>query len=360
MPAEPAIIRVLVVDDSATMRALIVRALQTDPGLVVVGQASCSHEAQAAIKALNPNVVTLDIEMPEMNGLDFLERLMRLRPLPVVMVSNLTRSGAVATLRALELGAVDCVAKPIPGAPSSDDAGFARLAEIVRAAATARLRPLRHAAPPRAPAGFSPGNHVLAIGASTGGVEALLAILSAFPPNCPPTVITQHMPAAFTLPFAERLDRSCNASVGLAVDGAPLAMGKVYLAPGGFTHLEVSGPAHGPWRCRLSDSGPVNGHRPSVDVLFRSVAKAANGRAVGVILTGMGRDGAHGLMAMRQAGARTLGQDEASSVIYGMPRAAFESGGVQRQVTLHAMSAAILAACAAPAMPAELAIAANR
>ena len=182
-----------------------------------------------------------------------------------------------------------------------------------------------------------------------------MAILSPFPSNCPPTVITQHMPAAFTPSFAERLDQSCAARVGLAADGAPLAPGKVYLAPGGFTHLEVTGPACGPWSCRLSDFGPVNGHRPSVDVLFRSVAKAASGHGVGVILTGMGRDGAHGLMAMRRAGARTLGQDEASSVIYGMPRAAFETGGVQRQVRLHAMSAAILAACAASPAMAKLA-----
>ena len=261
--------------------------------------------------------------------------------MPVVMVSTLTSRGADATLRALELGAVDCVAKP----RFEDRSGFDRLAEIVRTAASARLRPLSNTPPPAVQQDFVSNEHVLAIGASTGGVEALLAILSAFPANCPPTVITQHMPATFTPSFAQRLNRSCAATVTEATDGARLAPGQVYLAPGGLTHLEVAGTPSGPWRCRLSTAAAVNGHRPSVDVLFHSVATTARARSVGVILTGMGKDGARGLLAMREAGARTIGQDEHSSVVYGMPKAAFEIGGVGRQVSLHGAAAAMLAAC---------------
>ena len=333
-------IRVLIVDDSATMRAVIARALSVDPGLVVVGEAADPIQARAAIKDLNPDVITLDVEMPQMNGLDFLERLMRLRPMPVVMVSTLTVHGAEATLRALELGAVDCVAKPQMG----DHAGFDRIASIVRGAAGARPRPLRNTTPVPASKSYMPGDRILAIGASTGGVEALLAILSSFPANCPPTVITQHMPATFTASFARRLDRSCAAHVAEATDGAPLAIGQIYLAPGGPAHLEVAGHA-GSWRCRLRHRDVVNGHRPSVDVLFTSVAEAAHARAVGMILTGMGRDGASGLLAMRQAGARTLGQDEATCVVYGMPKSAFELGAVESQVGLQNAAAAMLAAC---------------
>ncbi len=334
-------ITVLVVDDSATMRGVICRLLQRAGDIAVIGQVSDPIEARQAIKDLNPDVVTLDVEMPGMNGLDFLERLMRLRPMPVVMISSLTSAGADATLRALELGAVECVAKPRRG----ETEAFDRLPEIVRAAKTARLRPLRRMAPPVPAVGFSPANRVLAIGASTGGVEALIAILSSFPANCPPTVITQHLPAAFTPSFAKRLDRSCAATVREAEDGAPLSGGQIYLAPGGVAHLEVAGPVGGPWQCRLSAEGAVNNHRPSVDVLFTSVAATAGPRSVGVILTGMGRDGARGLLAMREAGARTIGQDEASSVIYGMPKAAYDIGAVQSQVPLQAAAAAMLAAC---------------
>ena len=334
-------IRVLVVDDSATMRAIIVDALTRDSGIQVVGEAADPVQARAAIKELNPDVLTLDVEMPHMNGLDFLERIMRLRPMPVVMVSTLTSRGAEATLRALELGAFDCVAKP----HSVDREGFDRLVPMVRAAAAARVRPAAASVSRPSPVitGFRPDGRLLAIGSSTGGVEALLTILSKFPPNCPPTVITQHMPATFTASFAQRLNRSCAASVCEASEGAPLAPGRIYLAPGGDTHLEVTG--HGPWRCRLNTDEKVNGHRPSVDVLFMSVAKAAGARALGVILTGMGRDGARGLLAMRQAGARTLGQDEASSVVYGMPRVAFEQQAVMKQVSLGAMANEMLEAC---------------
>ncbi len=332
-------IRVVVVDDSATMRALIVRSLTSDTGIEVVGEAGDPLEAREAIKRLNPDVLTLDIEMPQMNGLDFLDKIMRLRPMPVVMVSTQTSRGAESSLRALELGAFDCVAKP----HAADRTGFGQtITAVVRAASQARIRPGR-VAPGRPATGFRPDGRLLAIGSSTGGVEALVAILSEFPANCPPTVITQHMPATFTASFARRLDRGCAATVTEAVDGAPLSPGHVYLAPGGERHLQISG--GGTWRCRLRADGPVNGHRPSVDVLFESVASVAGSRALGVILTGMGRDGAQGLLSMRSAGARTLGQDEASSIVYGMPKVAQDLHAVERQVPLAGMAAAILAGC---------------
>jgi two-component system chemotaxis response regulator CheB len=276
--------------------------------------------------------------MPNMNGIDFLEKIMRLRPMPVVMVSTLTVRGAEATMEALELGAIDCVAKPSTGGLE----GFQDLPFKVKAAAKAKVRPLKPVSEKPAPVEHTPDDRVIAIGSSTGGVEALIAILSRFPANCPPTVITQHMPATFTKSFSERLDRLCAPKVAEAHDGALLENGRVYIAPGGEHHLEIGGASQ--LRCRLSEGAAVNGHRPSVDVLFRSVAKAAGRRAVGAILTGMGRDGAEGLLAMRRTGARTLGQDEASSVVYGMPKAAFELGAVERQAPLDRLAAELLKA----------------
>lgn len=335
-------VRVLIVDDSATMRSLISAVLRRDPEISVVGTAADPLEARAAIKELNPDVITLDVEMPNMNGLEFLEKIMRLRPMPVVMVSTLTQAGTDVTLAALEVGAVDAVAKPAPGVPAQE--AFADLADKVKVAARSRVRPLETRETRAVDGAYrADANHVLAIGASTGGVEALLNILTAFPANCPATVVTQHMPATFTKSFAARLDKASGATVTQAVDGAPLMPGHVYIAPGGERHLEVSG-----GRCRLVAGDTVNGHRPSVDVLFHSVARL--GRPMtGVILTGMGKDGAKGLLAMRQAGARTLGQDEASSVVYGMPRAAFELGAVERQLSLPRLAPAILDLCAAGA-----------
>ena len=331
-------VRVVVVDDSPTMRGLIGALLRRDPEIDVVGFAGDPHEARQAIKDLNPDVITLDIEMPNMNGLDFLERIMRLRPMPVVMVSTLTQAGAEATLKALELGAVDCIGKPSNTIEARS--GLVELADKVKAAAKARVRPSSMPAPRTATA-FSGSNDVIAIGASTGGVEALLNVISHFPANCPPTVITQHMPATFTKSFAARLDRATAASVSEAVDGAPLQPGFIYLAPGGEAHLEVvkSGPG---LKCRLREGEPVSGHRPSVDVLFASVAAACGPAAVGAILTGMGRDGAASLKTMRNAGARTVGQSEESCVVYGMPRVAHEMGGVEHQVTLDKIGPMIL------------------
>jgi two-component system chemotaxis response regulator CheB len=250
-------IRVLVVDDSATMRSLITAALTRDPEIEVVGAAGDPFEARGMIKALNPDVVTLDIEMPNMNGIEFLEKIMRLRPMPVVMVSSLTQAGAEMTLRALELGAVDCVGKPTNATGTAE--ALAEVAEKVRAAARASVRTKADAVPATARRlNYVPSGDVVAIGSSTGGVEALLSILSQFPETCPPTVITQHMPATFTASFAARLDRSSGAKVQEAVDGALLEPGKVYVAPGGATHLEVVRSAG--LRCRLVQGDPVSGH----------------------------------------------------------------------------------------------------
>lgn len=346
-------VRVLVVDDSATMRGLISAALTRDPGIAVVGQAADPLQARDAIKALDPDVMTLDVEMPKMDGLEFLDKVMRLRPFPVVMVSSLTARGAGATIRAMELGAVDCIGKPSIESPNSFDDLPAR----VKAAATARFRKRPDERPPVAAAGSSagagvakratpagnyrPDGKLVAIGASTGGVEALIAVLTGYPANCSPTVITLHMPTPFTKSFARRLDGLTGAQVTEAEDGAPLETGRVYLAPGSLTHLEVSNSGH--MRCRLQHEDLVNGHRPSVDVLFNSVARSCGHRAVGVILTGMGRDGASGLLAMRRAGARTIGQNEATSVVYGMPKVAFDSGAVEKQLSVGDIGAEILA-----------------
>ena len=337
-------VRVLVVDDSATMRILISNQLRQDPDIEVVGSAGDPYEAREAIKQLDPDVITLDVEMPRMNGLDFLEKIMRLRPMPVVMVSTITQEGADATLKALELGAVECIGKPTDISAE----GFAGLADKVKAASQARITPLGDRRASAAPVrGYRPSDHFVAIGSSTGGVEALVSLLKSYPENCPPTVITQHMPAGFTRSLAARLDRLSAAAISEAIDGAPLLPGMVYIAPGGERHLEVVKGAQG-LRCRLRAGDSVNGHRPSVDVLFKSMAKVAGARGIGVILTGMGRDGAAGLKEMHDAGAMTLGQDEASSVVYGMPRAAFELGAVQRQLPMHKIGRAILEASAAP------------
>ncbi|MEM5494535.1 chemotaxis response regulator protein-glutamate methylesterase [Hoeflea sp. AS16] len=338
--------RVLVVDDSPTMRSLIRAVLRSDPGIEVVGEAADAMEARSAIKKLNPDVVTLDVEMPNMNGIEFLEKIMKLRPMPVIMVSTLTQRGAEATLAALEIGAFDCIGKPLPGDPRP----FAGLAETVKAAARSKRHPpdpvvagqaAAAAAPDyAAPSDYQPARKIIAIGASTGGVEALIAVLTKFPANCPPTVITQHMPATFTRSFAERLNRLCAPRVKEAEDGDRLEIGRIYLAPGGDRHLEISNPSAP--RCMLIDGAPVNGHRPSVDVMFKSVAKLAGRKAVGIILTGMGRDGASGLLEMHKAGATTLGQNEKTCVVYGMPRVAHEIGAVDFQLPLNQIGEEIL------------------
>jgi two-component system, chemotaxis family, protein-glutamate methylesterase/glutaminase len=344
-------VRVLIVDDSAVMRQLLSGLLAEDPEIEVVGTAADPHIARERIKALNPDVVTLDVEMPHMDGLTFLRKIMTLRPMPVVMISTLTQRGAETTLEALEIGAVDFIAKPSGGALAASIADLAEeLQRKVKAAARVRVGVNRLAAAPPAPR-LQRSAHlkekIVFIGASTGGVEALKAVLMALPADCPPTLITQHMPPRFTAGFADRLDRQCPMRVSEAVDDQTVEPGHVYIAPGSH-HLEIA--RVGTRRvCRLSDAPPVAGHRPSVDVLFHSAARVCGQSAVGAILTGMGKDGAEGLLEMRQAGAKTLGQDEDSSLIYGMPRVAFERGAVMRQCSLAHMADAIIDACASNA-----------
>jgi two-component system chemotaxis response regulator CheB len=340
-------VRTLIVDDSATVRHLLTVVLSRDPEIEVVGCAPEPAVARRMIKDLNPDVITLDIEMPNMNGLDFLERIMRLRPIPVVMISTLTARGAAITIEALELGAVDFFPKPTENLSSILNDNTSELAEKVKAAARAkvRLRPPRGSLGAAAESGgFIPADKIVAIGASTGGVEALVTVLASFPENCCPTVITQHMPAGFTKSFAARLNRLCRALVTEADDDAPLERGRIYLAPGAEAHLSIAGRGKA-MRCRLVRSEAVNGHRPSVDVMFKSVAAAAGPASVGALLTGMGKDGAAGLKAMRDSGAFTVGQDEASSIIYGMPRAAFEMGAVNKQLPLDGIGAELVRHC---------------
>jgi two-component system chemotaxis response regulator CheB len=335
-------VRVLVIDDSPSMRAALTRILAADPEIDVLGAAPEPYAAREMIKALNPDVVTLDIEMPGMDGLSFLEKIMRLRPMPVVMCSTLTARGTEATIEALRLGAVDCIAKP-----SGNAADLARDAErmrsVVKSAARSSVRARPAEIAPVASAAIQPGGAaIIAIGASTGGVEALFSLLGALPADCPPVLVVQHMPRGFTAGFAEHLSRKTRVRVVEATNGMPVEAGTVYIAPGGDSHMELLGGP--PPRIRLVAGDTVSGHRPSVDRLFHSVARTG-AKAVGVILTGMGADGAEGLLAMRNAGARTLGQNEASCVVYGMPRQASQLGAVEKEISLSAMPEAILAAC---------------
>jgi two-component system chemotaxis response regulator CheB len=347
-------VRVLVVDDSALMRQLLTAVLSVDEGIEVVGDAPDPFEAREKIKALDPDVVTLDVEMPRMNGLDFLRKIMELRPTPVVMISSLTQAGADTTLEALEIGAVDFVAKPADNSAMLQLGG--ELIPKIKAAAHTRLRrrlvrPQQQVARKSFGAARGAVEKLIAIGASTGGVEALKAVLMLFPEDVPPIVIAQHMPERFTAAFARRLDSECRMRVHEAVHDQPIVRGNAYIAPGGH-HLEVVRRSSG-LVCTLNNGPLVSGHRPSVDALFYSVAKVAAPHAVGAILTGMGRDGANGLLAMRKAGCPTVGQDEGTALIYGMPRVAFEIGAVEAQYGLFDISEAILNACAgkhAPAM----------
>jgi two-component system chemotaxis response regulator CheB len=331
-------ITVLVVDDSALIREVLSRTLGRDGDITVVGTAEDPIEAREKIKTLNPDVLTLDIEMPNMNGLAFLDKLMRLHPMPVVMVSTLTTKGASETLLALELGAVDFVAKASTDLAGGLEAFGASLREKVRAAAPSRVR--GHGAKPavgqRLRTAAAPAGSLIAIGASTGGVEAIRIVLGELPADCPPIVIAQHMPAGFTTRFAARLDELCEVTVVEAEDRMPLEAGHAYVARGDW-HLRVER-SSGQLKCRLTQDELTSGHRPSVDVLFESVARTVGPMAVGAILTGMGRDGARGLKLMRDAGAFTVGQSAASALVYGMPRVAFEEGAVAEQVPVEAVA----------------------
>ncbi|MGP0845571.1 protein-glutamate methylesterase/protein-glutamine glutaminase [Serratia sp. CY83965] len=336
-------IRVLCVDDSALMRQLMTEIVNGHADMEMVATAPDPLVARDLIKKFNPQVLTLDVEMPRMDGLDFLEKLMRLRPMPVVMVSSLTGKGSEITLRALELGAVDFVTKPQLGIREGMLAYSELIAEKIRTAARARL-PQRSSSPAPAILSHAPllsSEKLIAIGASTGGTEAIRQVLQPLPATSPALLITQHMPPGFTRSFAERLNKLCQITVKEAEDGERVLPGHAYIAPGD-RHLELTRSGAN-YQVNLHDGPAVNRHRPSVDVLFRSVAQYAGRNAVGVILTGMGNDGAAGMLEMHRAGAYTLAQNEASCVVFGMPREAIASGGVSEVVELDRMSQRMLA-----------------
>lgn len=348
-------IKVLVVDDSALMRALLTEIINGAPDLKVVGTAPDPIAAREMIKALNPDVLTLDVEMPKMDGLEFLDRLMRLRPMPVIMISATTERGSEVTLKALELGAVDYVAKPRAENITLLQGYAEEIRDKIRTAKGARLkmpstRPAVGSATVAAVAAspvasrFSSrllNEKVIAIGASTGGTEAIKDVLTSLPAGMPPILMVQHMPETFTPSFARRLDSLCQLTVIEAQGGERLQPGTAYLAPG-HSHLSIRKSGTG-YVTELSQGEPVNRHRPAVDVLFDSVAEQVRGNALGVILTGMGRDGAQGLLRMRQAGAYTIGQDQASCVVYGMPREAALAGAVEEVASLDAIPGRLLA-----------------
>ena len=347
-------IRVIIVDDSLFMRDLIAQIVRSEPDMEVAATAQDPFDAREKIKALSPDVVLLDIEMPRMDGLTFLEKIMRLRPMPVVMVSTLTVAGGKATLRALELGAVDFVTKPAARVSSDMIEAFAAdIAAKVRIAAASAPGIARRGRmvvpapqstgadkPPSAALGVAAHNAVVAIGASTGGIEAITTVLCGLPADMPPILIVQHLPQPFTRLFAGRLDTLCALKVKEAEAGDILHPGHVYIAPGN-RHLRLGRGISGSVTL-VTDDPLLNGHRPAVDHLFNSVAQQAGSAAVGVILSGMGADGAAGLLRMRRAGAMTVGQDAATCVVYGMPRAAHELGAVMRQAPLEGVAGEIL------------------
>ncbi len=347
-------IKVLVIDDSALMRKVLTELLGADPDIEVVGTAADPLVAREKIRELDPDVLTLDIEMPKLDGLVFLERLMRLRPMPVVMVSSLTQKDADVTLQALEMGAVDFISKPALDIAQ----GFAAMQEEMVAKVKAAARAIvhgRHTAPPRPPrakSAFRGSNRIVAIGASTGGVAALREVLAALPADGPPILIAQHMPPGFTRLFAKRLDGLCAMRVSEASDSARVIPGHVYIAPGD-RHLRLA-KSGGFYQCRLGGGPLVNGHMPSVDVLFDSCAAEAGADAVGLLMTGMGRDGAEGLRRMRAAGAATACQDEATSLIYGMPKAAMAISAAEREISLDGIPGYILQQTRAGQRPKDL------
>lgn len=343
-------IRVLIADDSALMRKLLAEILDQDPEIEVVGAVSDAFKAREEIKRLDPDVLTLDIEMPKMDGISFLEKLMRLRPMPVVMISAMTEKGADITMKALMLGAVDFISKPKVDIENSLGQYSVLIRDKVKAAASSRLgsRPVEESylEPRRLQSSTIKGTRqysVIGIGASTGGVEAVHSLLASVPEGLPPIVITQHIPPVFSASFARRLDEQVPVVVSEAEDGQEMLPGHAYVAPGDRHLLVVrEGPKY---FTRLSDDLPVNRHKPSVDVLFNSLAASAGDRAIGILLTGMGSDGAKGLLNLKSQGSMTIAQDRDSSTVWGMPREAIEMDAAQSVLALGKIAARIIALC---------------
>jgi len=336
-------IKVLVIDDSAFMRQLLTHMLDADDNIIVVGEAEDPYEARELIKKLSPDVLTLDVEMPKMDGLAFLRNLMRLRPMPVVMVSSLTQKGADVTLEALSLGAIDYVAKPKNNHQNSLALFQNNLVYKVLAAGQISFEappPIRHHLLPPADINNKFKNRLIAIGASTGGIEAIQTLLTPLPANFPPIVITQHIPPVFSTSFAARLNKNCGLNVMEAQGGEKLLADHVYIAPGDKHLIIIRDGAH--LKTKLLNSDPVNRHKPSVDVLFNSVAENAAKTSIGILLTGMGNDGSQGLLTMRQNGAYTIAQDQASSVVWGMPGAAVGINAANEVLPLDDMSSKLL------------------
>jgi two-component system chemotaxis response regulator CheB len=348
-------IKVLVVDDSALIRALLSEIINQEDDMEVVATARDPLIARDKIRELKPDVLTLDIEMPNMDGLEFLEKLMRLHPLPVLMISTLTAQGATSTLRALELGAIDYIHKPKLDVKNKIVEYAAKITEKIRTVAQAKVHPLHGSSISKSttkPIKIQPiakgkvdtksqeREKLIVIGASTGGTEAIKEILMEMPANCPPILVVQHMPEGFTKSYAARLDSLCQIAVNEAVHGEKIRAGRAYLAPGGF-HLSIlrTGTSY---ICQVTEDAAVNHHRPSVDVLFHSVAKQAKSEVIGIILTGMGKDGAAGLKVLHDLGSQTFAQDEKSCVVFGMPKEAIARGAVDEVMPLDKMASRIL------------------
>lgn len=339
---------VMIVDDSALVRKVLTDLIDRAPDLEVIGAAPDPYVAREKIKALNPDVLTLDVEMPRMDGIDFLEKIMRLRPMPVVMVSSLTEDGNDTTLRALELGAVDFITKPKVEVAEGLESYVDDLHDKIRAAALSRVRrrnpgqPARPSTPTVTRRQTISSEKLVVVGASTGGTEAIRAFLTGMPSDAPAILITQHMPGGFTHSFAERLNRELPLTVQEGRDGQRVRPGNVYIAPG--TDHMVLRRNGADYVIGLDDSAPVNRHKPSVDVLFESAAEIAGANAVGVIMTGMGNDGAAGMRQMYDAGATTFAQNEATCVVYGMPQEAVSAGGVSEELALEKLAEAVIRA----------------
>lgn len=336
--------KVLVIDDSALVRTMLKEIINSFPDMEAVGAASNPLQAREMIKSLNPDVLTLDVEMPEMDGLTFLEKLMRLHPMPVLMISSLTERGSEAALRALELGAVDFLPKPKLGIVDGLRGYADEIAAKIRTARQSRPVRQTQAQPakllPSLGARIGTTEKLIIVGASTGGTEALKAFLEPMPADVPAILITQHMPEAFTKSFAARLNSLCRITVKEAEDGERVLPGHAYIAPG-HSHLLLKRSGAN-YITALSQSAPVNHHRPSVEVLFRSAAELAGKNSIGVMLTGMGQDGANAMLEMRQAGSYNFAQDEATCVVFGMPRAAIAVGAVDEIVPLPEMTQRVL------------------